>query len=172
MKKTLIGIAAGVMVLGMAGLALAVDSGPGGFGGPEDPGVKGEAMRARFIAKMQDKLGLDDATTAKIIAIFKKYRDQGKDLRASMKKDVAALKEILDTPKFDETKLTPILDRMADTRTKLQALRDSEMKEVRTLLTPTQQAKAVIQMAAMKDKMKKRFHHGPKGDPEGGPDGE
>lgn len=171
MKKTLIGIVAGVLVLGAAGMAMAFEGGTGGFGGPGAPGERGDMMRAKFIAKMQQKLGLDDATTAKVSAIVKKYGEQRRDLHVAMKKDVQALRGILDTPKYDEAGLTPILNRIADNRLKLQTLKGYEMNEIRQLLTPTQQAKAVIQMAEMKNKMKKRFHHNPKGDPEDGPEG-
>ena len=158
-KSTTVLLAAGLAV-GIMGVAFA--QGPGDGDGRFTP-AKAEAMRAKQVARLQEKLDLDDATTAKVSAVFRKYDEQRMQIGPALRKDMESLKALMKSEKPDEKELKPILDRLSDGHLKMQALMNQQAAEVRTLLTPTQQAKFVLQMNKFRDHFKGKAPrgHGP-----------
>ncbi|MBI5525849.1 MAG: periplasmic heavy metal sensor [Deltaproteobacteria bacterium] len=148
-------IAAGFVALAAAPAAA--------FGPDDDPGWRTmRKMRAMHIAEIQEKLNLDEKTTIRINEILKKFDEKRDALKKEVKGHMQSIKDLMDAPKPDEAKLTPILDKLVSAREKIHDVQTDQLSEIRKLLTPTQQAKFVLHLQQWKKHMKEmiRKHRG------------
>ena len=113
-------------------------------------GHKGEHGQRGMRALFRDiSLTADQKTQVK--AISDKYRTQRKSLAESMK---PAMTEVRNArQRGDTVAAKAAFDRTADTRSKLTALREQELNEVRGVLTATQQQTFDRNVSDMKAKM-------------------
>jgi Spy/CpxP family protein refolding chaperone len=129
MKKT-ISVLATVVALG-ASLAIAGENWKGEHGGRH----RGEAG---FSQKMAEKLNLSEAQKTQIKDIEKSFREQNKAFFESAKatrEQFRAAKQANDTAKIEALRPT-----MESQRAQMKQLRQTQMEQIRTILTPDQRA--------------------------------
>ena len=126
----------------------------GGKGQKARRGHKGQrGMRALF---RDIQLTAEQRTQVKAIA--DRYRPQRETLAQSMKPAMTEVRAA--RQRGDSTAARAAFDRTADTRTKLTALRDQELREVRGVLTAAQQTTFDRNVSAMKERMQQHRGRG------------
>jgi len=159
------------------GILLAL--GPQGPMNPPPPAVDDEGRLERFhkfrlmkLSEMAEEAGIDDKTVLKISDILKKYDKQRFELFNEGKKLKTELKRLMDDKSAKKEDINKVIDGFLDNRQKVQNLKTEEIKEIRKLLTPEQQARMILFMADRFEKgMRNLKNHGPKNGmgPGGGP---
>jgi Spy/CpxP family protein refolding chaperone len=142
-----------VLTVGASGVAVAQTT-------PERPNRDRAEMgrhrgRGQGMGGLMKGVNLTDAQKTQARQIRDKYQPQFKSLRESMQpavKDARAARQ-----RGDSAAAKAAWDRTADTRTKMQALRDQQLNELRAILTPAQRTTFDANLAEMK---KKREEHG------------
>jgi len=118
--------------------------------GPPGDFAGGAAAMKRFrvmrVAEIQEILKLDDGTTIKLNGILIKYDQEREKTMKEIHNDMKLLKDAMDKDAPDEKKVAQILDKLSGDRERTAKIMCDEMKEMKQLLTPTQQAKLVLQM--------------------------
>ncbi len=139
-------------------------------GTPPPPAVDEEGRLERFhkfrlmkLSEMAEEAGVDDKTVLKMSEIFKKYDKQRFELFNEGKKLRTELKRLMDDKSARKEDINRTIDTFLENRTKIQNLKTEEIKEIRKLLTPEQQAKMILYMTDRFEKgMKKMQNFGPK----------
>jgi len=167
---------AGLMAVALAGAALttyadddqapAGDNDHPGMGQGMDDGMMGGG----HMAMMKEKLGLTDDQAAKLKDLFKGQMEANKPLRDQMKIDVDTLQQKVDM-KASDGDIKKLLDKLDGEQKQMQASHEKMKDQLRSILTPTQQAKMVLGMRKMGMGMMNKWkgHHGKK-DGKGGDD--
>jgi protein CpxP len=115
-------------------------------------GRNGRGMRALF-----KDIQLSAEQRTQIKAIADKYQGQRKPLAESMRPVMTEVRAA--RQRGDSAAARAALERTADSRSKLTALREQQLRDVRGVLTAAQQQTFDRNVAAMKDKMQKRQGH-------------
>jgi Spy/CpxP family protein refolding chaperone len=142
-----------------------------GMGQGTDPGPDGGMMGGDHMDKMKEKLGLSDDQAAKLKDLFKSQMEANKPLRDQMKIDMDTLQQKVDM-KASDGDIKKLLDKLDSENKEMQASRDKMKDQLRSILTPTQQAKMVLGMRKMGMGMMNRWkgHNGWKKDGKSGDD--
>lgn len=120
-------------------------------------GQKGE-MRERGMRAMFKDITLTADQQTRIKAIGDKYRPQRESLAEAMR---PAMNEARDArQRGDSAAAKAAIARTADNRTKLAALRDQQMSEIRSVLTAAQQTTFDRNVSQMKEKMEQHRGRG------------
>jgi Spy/CpxP family protein refolding chaperone len=136
MKNVLKGLWVGSLAVSLlAGFALAVRA-------EDDKPMMGGPGR---IERMKEKLGLSDDQVTKIKDLFKKKGQENKPLRDQVKIDMDTLQQKVDS-KASDGEIKKVLDALSADRQKLESARREIEDQLKTILTPTQQAKFVLSM--------------------------
>lgn len=151
---------------------------PQGFA-PPPPAVDEDGRLERFhkfrlmkLSEMAEEAGIDDKTILKISEILKKYDKQRFEYFNEGKKLRTELKRLMDDKNAKKEDINKTIDAFLENRTKIQNLKTEEIKEIRKLLTPEQQAKMILYMTDRFERGMKNMHKfGPKNGmgPGGGP---
>jgi Spy/CpxP family protein refolding chaperone len=167
------------MVPGEKDPGIFIALGPQGPMNPPPPAVDDEGRLERFhkfrlmrLSEMAEEAGIDDKTVLKISEILKKYDKQRFELFNEGKRLRTELKRLMDDKNAKKEDINRTIDSFLSNREKIQNLKTEEIKEIRKLLTPEQQAKMILFMIDRFEKGMKHFkNHGPmKGmGPGGGP---
>lgn len=152
-----------------AALALVLTVGAGGVAvaqaTPERPN-RDRAEMGRHRGRGGDRglmkgVNLTDAQKTQAKQIRDKYQPQFKTLRESMRPAGKEMREA--RQRGDSAAAKAAWDRTADTRAKMQTLRDQQLSELRAILTPAQRTTFDANLAEMKKKreehMDKRKNH-------------
>jgi len=113
------------------GLALASDAearGPGGFG-------KGKRLERAI-----QKLDLDEAKRAEVLGVIESARESGRALREQLRTEHRELRAMLEDPNVAEDAAIAQSDAVAAARAELEKHQLRTLLQVRSLLTPEQQA--------------------------------
>ncbi|MCX7959572.1 MAG: hypothetical protein N3B13_11055 [Deltaproteobacteria bacterium] len=137
---------------------------------PPPPAVDDEGRIERFhkfrlmkLAEMADEAGIDDKTVLKMSEIFKKYDKQRFELFSEGKRLRTELKRLMDDKNAKKDDISKVIDLFLENRTKIQNIKTEEIKEIRKLLTPEQQARMILYMIERTEKgMKNLKKFGPK----------
>ncbi len=146
-------------------------------GMPPPPAIDNDERIERFhkfrlmkLSEMADEAGIDDKTLLKISEILKKYDKQRFDLFNEGKRLRDELKRLMDDKAAKKEDINKVIDAFLENRSKIQSLKNEEIKEIRKLLTPEQQAKMILYMIDRTEKGMKKFKQfgprhgvGPKG---------
>ncbi len=97
------------------------------------------------IDKWKEKLELSDAQAGQLKALFQKQKDDMKLVWDQMKIDMDTLKQKVDS-KASDGDLKKVLDSLRADQKKMQEDRQKLQDKLRSILTPTQQAKFVLGM--------------------------
>lgn len=103
-----------------------------------------ERMRALRAWRIVEELKLDETTSAKLFPILAKHDEQELALAAERHHIAQEIRHLLAAPQPDDAKLTAAINRMLANRAKRHASKDEQIKDVRKVLTPVQQAKLVL----------------------------
>jgi Spy/CpxP family protein refolding chaperone len=123
----------------------------------EHKGGKGGQMGERGMRALFKDITLTADQQTKVKAIADKYRTQRQPLAQSMK---PAMTEVRDArQRGDTVAARAAFDRTADTRSKLTALRQQQLSEVRGVLTAAQQTTFDRNVADMKTRMEQHRGH-------------
>jgi Spy/CpxP family protein refolding chaperone len=95
--------------------------------------------------RMKEKLGLSDSQAAKLKEAFKKQMEANKPLRDQEKIDVDTLQQKVDS-KASDSDIKDLLEKLKADRKQIQDAQERSMEKIKTILTPTQQAKWVLMM--------------------------
>ncbi len=170
---------AATLALALAIPVAAFARGPGADGGAR------KERRARFIKKikqhrakmLRQQVGLNEAKAAQVEKILDGFHTRRRALRKDMRAQHKALKQLLAQDSNDQKAFQLAVDAMVATRAQLAKLHDRQIDALRRVLTPKQQAKALMALHKMKRKIRHRMHRmhrkhrrGGRGGP-GGPDG-
>jgi Spy/CpxP family protein refolding chaperone len=132
--------------------------GPGGPGGP-GPGPLGMHEGDRII-QMKDKIGLTDDQVTKIKKLFRESRNSIQTLMDQQKDDLDAVETKLKA-KASDKELKVLLDALDADHQKIENARKSVMDQLRTILTPTQQAQSIVALEKRMENWKDKKGPGP-----------
>jgi len=139
---------AGVLTLLVVALpAGAADPAPAPPVGPAPEQLRREVierMRALRAWKIVAELKLDQATSARLFPILSKYDDRELALVKERHEIMKELRAESDSATPNNSKLSTGIDRLIALRAKQHSLQDEKFRELRTALTPAQQAKLVL----------------------------
>ncbi|HEX3694405.1 MAG TPA: hypothetical protein VH374_03355 [Polyangia bacterium] len=131
--------------------AVAADSAPPASAAPPDSRTPDQLrrevidrMRALRAWKIVDELKLDQATSARLFPILSKYDDREVVLMKERHELIRDLRAESESPSPNNSKLSAAIDRLIALRAKQQSLQDEKFRELRKVLTPSQQAKLVL----------------------------
>jgi Spy/CpxP family protein refolding chaperone len=170
---------AGLMAATLVGAALTAyaddDQAPAGgddkpgMGQGMDDGMGGDMMDGDHMDRMKEKLGLTDDQVSKLKDLFKSQMEANKPLRDQMKIDVDTLQQKVDM-KASDGDIKKLLDKLDAEQKQMQDSREKMKDQLRSILTPTQQAKMVLGMRKMGMGMMNRWkgHNGWKKNGKGG----
>jgi len=131
--------------------------------GPEGNGDKADHKEMNRLGGMKEKLGLTDEQAAKMKDIWKSQQETMKSLRDQERVDMALLRQKVDA-KASDSEIRTVLDKLSADRKAIQEAQESMTKKMKSILTPTQQAKMLLGVAhhmegmrgGMKEKMKEK----------------
>ncbi|MCX7945277.1 MAG: hypothetical protein N2746_12285 [Deltaproteobacteria bacterium] len=129
------------------------------------PAVDDESRMERFhkfrlvkLSEMAEEAGIDDKTVLKISDILKKYDKQRFELFSEGRRLKAELKRLLDDKNAKKEDINKVIDAFLENRSKIQSIKTEEIKEIRKLLTPEQQAKMILYMIEKTEKGMRFLH--------------
>jgi Spy/CpxP family protein refolding chaperone len=142
-RRTAISAGLGVLVLALATLHAEKSMDTDDAQGPgEGHGMMAEKMKDHF----KKALGLSDEQAKKVEELDKADHEKGKLLRDRVEADMANLKVLVDG-KASDGELKAALENLKKDHMAAQDARMKHMEDMQAILTPTQQAKAVIMMS-------------------------
>jgi Spy/CpxP family protein refolding chaperone len=147
--KRLIRIA-GLLAFAMGGTTMvswAQDSGPAANSGAAgmNQGGSAEPSPADRIEKMKEDLGLSDDQVTQIQKLFSEQMGSIKPLRDQLKTDMETLQQKMDSMAKDP-EVKEVLEKFKSDRKILEEAQAKLMDRLSAILTPTQEAKAILEM--------------------------
>lgn len=94
--------------------------------------------------KMLDALELTEEQSAKFLPVYNSFESSRDSLETKMRKNMEKLDEAMNEAKFDERKVSAILDSMAENRRKMFDTESAFHENARKILSVEQQARFVI----------------------------
>jgi Spy/CpxP family protein refolding chaperone len=119
----------------------AAKAGKHGKAGKKGPAKAGQ-REARILAAMKRE-GIDDARAKRVVGVMKKYRTEAAPAREEMQKHRASLRTLLRSDSKDDAAYTTAIDGIEAQKRKLDDIQTRRVKEIRSILTPTEQAKVL-----------------------------
>jgi len=120
---------------------------PGAPHPPPGPGGPGHHRERppfdAILAREAGRLGLDDATLARIRAVADAARPESEALESELRDERAAMRSLLQTDSPDLDAVLRQVERVGAAETALEKQRLTTMLEIRKLLTPAQRAELV-----------------------------
>ncbi|MBF0456774.1 MAG: hypothetical protein HQK99_02645 [Nitrospirae bacterium] len=105
------------------------------------------AMRQKIQAlkkkRLVETLALNKELADKVFSIIDKHDSKAHELMHSMRDDIKNLKKAVDDKK-DDTAKKAIIDKIAQTRTELIALKQAQIDDLKAVLSVDQQAKLIL----------------------------
>jgi Spy/CpxP family protein refolding chaperone len=130
---------------------------------PDGPGRRnGPPSLASIIERQAERLGLDDATKAKVDEIANAAQPESEKLRAQLQKENQAMGELLSQEAPELQAVMKQADQIGHTETELQKVRLRTMLKIRALLTPEQRA----ELMKMQHERRGNRGHRPGGPPQ------
>jgi Spy/CpxP family protein refolding chaperone len=103
-----------------------------------------ERMRALRAFKIVEELKLDENASARLFPVLAKF-DEKEMVLASERRDIVRdLRAEVESPRPDDARIAKAIERLLANRARRHQLHDEQIKEVRRVLTPVQQAKLVL----------------------------
>ena len=103
-----------------------------------------ERMRALRAFKIVEELKLDETASARLFPVLAKFDEKEMVLAAERRDIIRDLRTLVDAPRPDDAKIGKAIERLLANRARRHDLHDEQIKEVRRVLTPVQQAKLVL----------------------------
>lgn len=168
---------AGLMAATLAGAVFTAyaDDDQASTGGADKPGMgrgmddgMGGGMMGGHLDRLKEKLSLTDDQVSKLKDLFKGQMEANKPLRDQMKIDIDTLQQKVDM-KASDGDIKKLLDKLDTEHKQMTDSREKMKDQLRSILTPTQQAKMVLGMHMRGRGMMNRWkgHNGWKKDGKG-----
>lgn len=159
MKKAIIGILAGILVIGGSILVFGqkgFDGGKGMHRGPGGPGGPGMMLRG---------LDLTDEQKAKVKEIFDASRSTVEPIMSQLRENHQKLAALGTAGTFDQAQVEALAAEQGRLTAQMVIEKERSKAQVFALLTDEQRAKAAELRTKFEEKMKERkgFRHGPQG---------
>jgi Spy/CpxP family protein refolding chaperone len=103
-----------------------------------------ERMRALRAYKIVEELKLDENASARLFPVLAKFDEREMVLAAQRRDIIRELREQVESSHPDDGRIGKAIERLLANRARRHELRDEQIKEVRRVLTPVQQAKLVL----------------------------
>jgi Spy/CpxP family protein refolding chaperone len=132
-----------------------------------------EKVRAFVVASLIERLDLDEATTAKLVPVLKRYHEQIAAVSRDAGEARRELRARIESGRADDAAVNQLIDRMLQSRAKISRLEEEMYQAARKVVTPIVAAKLVIVLPQIKRQVEKQIRRaarGPRGDGRG--DGE
>ena len=101
-------------------------------------------MRALRAYKIVEELKLDENASARLFPVLAKFDEREMVLAAQRRDIIRELREQVESSHPDDGRIGKAIERLLANRARRHELRDEQIKEVRRVLTPVQQAKLVL----------------------------
>lgn len=136
-----------------------------GAGANDKDKDKGEAKRAKLREKVRQMrnariaavLDLDEATSAKLFAVFDRYDELIFPLKAEVGKARREVRRLLDDGTSDDAQLNKLFDRIEAARIELERLQHELIVEIRKVLTPRQVAALIVALPEIERDIEKEI---------------
>jgi Spy/CpxP family protein refolding chaperone len=102
---------------------------------------------ARFL-ELKDRLALTDDQIDRLAAVQKEMKDEGKDNRKALGEDFKQLADLVKSNGSDDD-IKALLEKMKKDKKAAEMTKEKFMDKIQSVLTPTQQAKMVLDMRPM-----------------------
>ena len=103
-----------------------------------------ERMRALRAFKIVDELKLDETASARLFPILARYDEREMALSSERHDIVRELRAEVAAARPDDARIGKAIDRLLANRARRHALQDEQIKDLRKVLTPVQQAKLAL----------------------------
>lgn len=100
-----------------------------------------EAIR---IWRLTEALKLDTETSAKLASVLSSLEQKRRDIHREQMEAMRSLRETLRAARPDEARIKPLLEQLENNHRALQDLREREIKNLKNILSPEQQARFLI----------------------------
>jgi Spy/CpxP family protein refolding chaperone len=122
----------------------APDPGPGNPPTEERREEIRKKIEAIRIWRLTEALKLDADTSVRLSSILSSLDLKRREIQREQMEAMRALRQTLRSPKPDEAKLKSLLDRLESNHRSMQELREREIKNLKEILSPEQQARFLI----------------------------
>ena len=123
-----------------------------------------ERMRALRAFKIVEELKLDETASARLFPILSKYDEREMALGAERRDIVRELRGLVDAPHPDDARITKTIEKLLANRARRHDLHDEQIKELRKVLTPVQQAKLALLLPRLERDFAQWVHESGRGD--------
>lgn len=151
LRRQLAAAVALVTALGVAAPAFA--QGKGGAPPPDKRGQVEQRMRQVLGKVLRERVGLDEKKAAAVEKILDKNTSAERTLRQEQRKHRQALRALLKADSNDQNAYKAAITGLRASQQKLQAIHQRELDEVAKILTPKEQAKFLIAVTGMRQKL-------------------
>jgi Spy/CpxP family protein refolding chaperone len=103
-----------------------------------------ERMRALRAFKIVEELKLDENASARLFPVLSKYDEKEMALAAERRDIVRELRTLVDADRPDDARITKAIEKLLANRNRRHQLHDEQIRELRKVLTPVQQAKLAL----------------------------
>jgi Spy/CpxP family protein refolding chaperone len=103
-----------------------------------------ERMRALRAFKIVEELKLDENASARLFPVLAKFDDREMALAAERREIIRDLRLQVESSHPDDARIGKTIERLLANRARRHELHDEQIKELRRVLTPVQQAKLVL----------------------------
>jgi Spy/CpxP family protein refolding chaperone len=121
-----------------------------GHGMRGNPHKKMKKIRSKILRK---RVGLDEATLARVEAIFESFDEERKELHQAKRKTMKALRDLVQSDSDEQEAYATLILAMKQAREGLRQLREEEAAQLADVLTPKQQVKLMMALHKMKRRM-------------------
>jgi hypothetical protein len=128
-------------------LAMLLALGASASGQPDDPGMRArvrDRVRVAIEQKLIAVLGLDPATAARFTQVTDRYDAQIAELQRENGLNHRELKQLLDGGGNDPATINRLVDKILDTRARVQRLELDRSRDVRAALSPAQYGRMIL----------------------------
>jgi Spy/CpxP family protein refolding chaperone len=123
-----------------------------------------ERMRALRAFKIVEELKLDENASARLFPILAKFDEREMALASERRDIVRELRAQVDAPRPDDARITKTIERLLANRSRRHQLHDDQIKELRKVLTPVQQAKLALLLPRLERDFAQWVHDSGRGD--------
>jgi Spy/CpxP family protein refolding chaperone len=123
-----------------------------------------ERMRALRAFKIVEELKLDETASARLFPVLSKYDDRELALGNERRDIVRELRGLVEAPKPDDARITKAIEKLLANRARRHDLHDEQIKDLRKVLTPVQQAKLALLLPRLERDFAQWVHESGRGD--------
>jgi Spy/CpxP family protein refolding chaperone len=117
-----------------------------------------ERMRALRAWRIVEGLKLDETTSARLFPVLARYDEREMTIASERHQLIHELVTATEAPRPDDARITAAINRLLANRAKQRVLEDDRIKDLRKVLSPTQQAKLVMLLPRLEREFARWVH--------------